>query len=463
MIPLLDQTNQIGVMPLLSDSDSSYSGLKSKAFWGLCAFSVLNPAVTQAGMYFLPSGIAGYSPMQLFQGVYLVVILATLPLICRDATSLSRQFKWLTILFTAGLCAIHVRIWAMGRTPSYLATAERIVCLRIVMSCLLWYYVSLLVSSPKHALRLMNSLILGGSVCAVWILFFYFRQGGGVAAYAASGVEASFGSEGVSGKAVAGLLLSSAVGMMYMAIRNASGFRAVGVLLLLGALFVTFDRSAQVAVGCVALWSVIWWQRSCRPRSAMRVMTVFLVGLVLCGSVYLIHRGTDELIARWTFDFDRGEVGSGRGAFYTTAWRWFVWDSDLGDFVMGMGFANIHELIFQHTGLAVHCHSDLFDMIVMGGVFGLVLYLLMWGVLASTAMNVPVRSVEFGAMGAMLAAFGVMSLLTGQMNFPLTMYPLGAQLVCMRVLALSSDAACSYEETAGWAPSGAIDSLPAYW
>ena len=142
------------------------------------------------------------------------------------------------------------------------------------------------------------------------------------------------------------------------------------------------------------------------------------------------------MLARWTHDFDRGEIGSGRGAFYTTAWNWFWTDSSTADFLVGVGYGNIYEIMHAGSGIYRHTHSDLFDMLMIGGIVGLVLYFLVFYTMASLGRGLPTGSPAFAILAALLLSFGVMSLLTGLMAFPHTLYAFGAQCICIRVIAI---------------------------
>lgn len=404
----------------------------------LCVFSVANPLLAQATPSIFPYPIAGLNVMQWFQGLCFLAILATLPRLSKQRGELTRPFSRLLWVYSLTLGLLHLRLVSTGRTPADTVTAERMVYFKVIFALLLWYYASLLVQSRESARMLLRSLLLGAVIIAAWILICYL-SGTGSHNYAMADVKATAGSEGVSSKAIAGFLLPAVAGAIFLAVRESSSRWAMGAALMAAAVFVTFDRSAQVAFVAGLSWMAIWWLGFGGSKRSSKTILLFVCIILLAGGVYYAHHGTEELIARWTHDFDRGEVGSGRGAFYTRTWNWFWSESSTLDFLCGMGYCNIYDLMHSASGMYVHTHSDLFDMLVIGGVAGVVLYLLLFHTIAALRRGLAVGSAEFAALGALLLSFGVMSLLTGLMAFPHTVYAFGAQCICIRVLAIPKE------------------------
>ncbi|MBN2312746.1 MAG: O-antigen ligase family protein [Sedimentisphaerales bacterium] len=404
------------------------------AFLALCAFSIVNPLIAQFTSFFFPHTIAGLNMMQWFQGLCLPLILVTLPKLPRDNDEFSPLFSRLLWVYVISLGLLHLRLLSTNRLQADMVNVERMVYFKMIFAFLLWYYASCLVRSYESAQKLLRSILIGALICAAWILICYLT-GMGSANYASAGVKATAGSEGISGKAMAGFLLPAAVGAMFLALQEHSYRWAMGAALIVVAVFITFDRSAHVAFIIGSLWLAIWWWILACPRPCLKTMLLFLCIIFILGGLYYIQHGNEELVTRWTYDFDRGEIGSGRGIFYTTAWTWFWKDSSVVDFLLGMGFGNIYDLMHSRSGIFRHTHSDLFDMLVIGGVVGLSLYFLMFYTITSLWKGVRIGSIEFAILGALLLSFGVMSLLTGLMSFPHTLYAFGAQCICIRILA----------------------------
>jgi len=425
-------------MRLLPITWSRGESVADAAIVALCVFSVANPLVAQATFFFFPYPLAGMNIMQWFQGLCFPLILITLPKLSRNGVEFSPLFSRLLWAYVISLGLLHLRLLSTGRLPADMIGTERMVYFKVIFGLLLWYYASCLTRSQESARRLLQSILLGALISAGWVLICYFFGIGG-AHYAAAGVTATAGSEGASGKGMAGFLLPAVAGAIFLALREGSHWWAMGASLLLAAVFVTFDRSAQVAFMAGLSWMVIWWVGLARPRPRTKAILPLVCIIFALGSIYFAHRGSEELVARWTRDFDRGEIGSGRETFYATAWNWFCQDSSVTDFCFGMGFGNIYDLMFAGSGIYRHTHSDLFDMLLIGGLVGLALYLLLFYTIASLGRGLPVGSTEFAILGTLLISFGVMSLFTGLMAFPHAVYAFGAQCICIRALAIHEE------------------------
>lgn len=373
--------------------------------------------------------------MQWFQGLFFPIILLTLPKLPGSSVEFSRPFSRLLWAYIISFGLLHLRIFSTGRLLADMVNIERMIYFKVIFALLLWYYVSRLVQSYEYARRLLQSILLGALISAGWILICYVFGIGG-AHYASAGITATAGSEGISGKGMAGFLLPAVAGAMFLALRDSSYRWAIYAAVILVAVFVTFDRSAQVAFMVALLWMAFWWLGLARTRSYSKTILLFLGIICVLGGVYYAHHGSEELVARWTHDFDRGEIGSGRGTFYMTALSWFWNDSSIMDFLFGMGFGNIYDLMHTGSGVFRHTHSDLFDMLLIGGIVGLSLYFLFFYTITSLVRGLPIGCTAFAVLGTLLISFGVMSLLTGLMAFPHTVYSFGAQCICIRVLAI---------------------------
>lgn len=425
-------------MNILSMTISPSDYVAEIAFLALCVFSVVNPLIAQAAPFLFPYSIAGLNIMQWFQGLCLPLILITLPKLPRDCGGFTRLFSRLLWVYVISLGLLHLRLLSTDRLPADMVNVERMVYFKVIFAFLLWYYASCLVRSYESAQKLLRSILIGALICSAWILICYL-MGMGSANYASAGVKATAGSEGISGKAMAGFLLPAAVGAMFLALQENSYRWALGAALIVVAVFITFDRSAHVAFIICSSWLAIWWLALACPRPCSKTILLFLCIVSILGGIYYVQHGDEELVTRWTYDFSRGEIGSGRGIFYTTAWTWFWKDSSVVDFLFGMGFGNIYDLMHSRSGIFRHTHSDLFDMLVIGGVVGLSLYVLMFYTITSLRKGLSVGSIEFAIFGALLLSFGVMSLLTGLMAFPHTLYAFGAQCICIRILAMQEN------------------------
>ena len=211
----------------------------------------------------------------------------------------------------------------------------------------------------------------------------------------------------------------------------------------------------NVQVGFVAavLWLVVWWVlhsgRRNRPLVNRRMVVGALLVLVLAGGLLY-----PSLRTRWTADFAQGRPGSGRIEFYGAALRAFT-SGSLADAVMGIGYSGVTRTMQERCGLSVHTHSDLFDLLLGGGLLGLGIYMAFFGVLLSTLREVAASSAEWALMGAACAIVAVMGLITGLLEATHAMFCLGAILHCCSVLAPAGTRVMRNEDEA--IPVGSVD------
>ena len=208
-------------MNTLSITWSRNESIEEVAVLGLCIFSVANPLIAQVVSFLFPYQIAGLNLMQLFQGLCFPLILITLPKLPSGCIEFSRPFSRLFWAYIVVLGLLHFRLVSADRLPGDMITTERMVYFKIIFALLLWYYVSCAVQSYDFARRVMESILLGALISAVWILACYFF-GIGASNYSSAGIKATSGSEGISGKAMAGFLLPAAAGAVYFALKDGS-------------------------------------------------------------------------------------------------------------------------------------------------------------------------------------------------------------------------------------------------
>jgi O-antigen ligase len=205
-------------------------------------------------------------------------------------------------------------------------------------------------------------------------------------------------------------------------------------LLLVCSVLVSYDRSIQVGAVLACVWLLVW-RALLSGRRVSKNWSLGLLAAAGLGAVILFSSvGVDSLYTRWTRDFERGMPGSGRLDFYHGALERFA-DGSLADMLVGIGYTGIRQTMRDRCGLPIHTHSDLFDLLLGGGLLGLAVYLVLWRNVVRQCRSVSSRSAEFALMGACLAIFLVMSLITGQLEATHAMFCLGACLHCCGLLA----------------------------
>jgi hypothetical protein len=297
----------------------------------------------------------------------------------------------------------------------------------------MWWFVAIVVRRKKDALRLLHAIVAGAFVASLIVLLSYFTGAGSVAAYEQSGIVASVGASGVSPKQTVAYLAPCAFLIMYLARGQRWMVGLLVALPLVGSTLLTYDRSIQVGIAVASGWLMLWWA----VLSGRRVSRNWSIGLLLAAcmtSVLLFaYVGVDSLIARWTADFQSGRPGSGRLEFYRAAGEQFC-DGTVADMLVGIGYRGIKETMWARCGMAIHTHSDLFDLLLGGGLLGVSIYLSLIWILWQYWRSAPRGSAEAAAMGAYLAIYAVMSLITGQLEATHAMFCLGASLHCCHLM-----------------------------
>jgi len=399
----------------------------------LCIMGLLNPSIAQAGYYFFPSGIFGMSLMQLSQGIFFLVVLATLPFLLPFWHRYAGLYARLLLAFAFVLGLVYLRGEIADSIPSQQARAEQMYYFKVIFALTVWVYVALVVQNPADARRFLYCIVIGSSLCALVVLYFYITGRGQVRAYLYAGVVATRGAEGVSGKATLGFLLPSIWATLYLSINMRKPWLLLPALLLPAAAFVMYDRTSQVAFVSSGAWLVGWGIFVTKDRHKRNRLMLFVLVLVVVAAVYFSKVGIEQLMRRWTYDLSRGSIGSGRYAFWTGALDWLKNEADWADFLFGMGYGQMVERMASVAGIWVHTHSDVFDLLLIAGVVGLLLLALLYYTLAKIALLQDKTTSEFGIMVATLISFTIMSCLTGQFAAPHAMFALASVLWCIRM------------------------------
>jgi len=399
----------------------------------LAVVAVLNPSITQAGYYFFPSGIAGMSLMQLFQGVFFLVVLATAAFLVPLWHGYANLFARLLVAFVLVLGLVYFRGTITGSTPSQQVRNEQIYYFKVIFALTVWLYMSLVVRTRDNARTLLYCIVIGSSLCSIVVLYFYLTGQGQVRSYMVAGVVASRGAEGVSGKATLGYLLPSLWATLLLSMNSRKLWLLLPAVLLLAAAFVMYDRSSQVAFALSATWLVGWGIFVTKDRRKRHMLMSFVVILAIIGAIYFSRVGFEQMRRRWTYDLSRGSVGSGRYAFWSSSLDWVANDADFTEFLFGMGYGNIMGRMAAAGGKWVHTHSDVFDLLLTAGVVGVLLLALLYYTLVKIVLIRDRTCSEFGIMVAVFISFVTMSCLTGQFGAPHAMFSVAAILWCIRL------------------------------
>jgi hypothetical protein len=402
----------------------------------LCAFAFLNPLVTQAGIFLAGrGGASGFSIPQLFQGgIFLLAVACVVLVPWRRNVRTARLGRFLLLL--AGGCTVILFKTACDHRGAITLDQMRddlIFFFKIFFWAFMWWFTAVVVRQKTESLRVLRALLWGATGASLIVVASYLSGAGTVEAYERSGIIASVGASGVSPKQTVAYLAPCALIAMYLGRKQQRLIALAIAVLLIASTLVTYDRSIQVGLLMATGWLVVWWG-ILSGRREHRNWSVGLLAVACTAAVFLFaSAGFESLQTRWTEDFRNGRPGSGRLEFYQAAWERFS-DGSLSDMLAGIGYSGIKDTMHARCGLPIHTHSDLFDLLLGGGLLGLLIYLtLLWNLLQYWR-GVPRASAESALMGAYLGIFAVMSLITGQLEATHAMFALGATLHCCHVL-----------------------------
>lgn len=403
-------------------------------FSAIFLFAVLNPAAAQLGWHFFPAGIGGFSLMQWLQGGVFLFILPHLFFRARQPNAESRLMLGLLALYSAGFAAIYLRAAWTGAVPGEYLAMERVWYARIIFVMVLWYYVAACIDCRERAAALLRCMVWGSLLVSLFIFYFRFAvPGGTVRDYALAGVAATFGAEGASGKGTTGFLVISVFISLYLWLTGRMRPGLFFCFVLLGAVALTFERASQAAFAAAAASLGGWYVLLARGKEYGRLKK-FIFLLCFLGGGALYYFGADILLARWRYDISMGTIGSGRDALYAGALDWFARDSSPADILLGTGYGRVLFIMYGKTGLFVHTHSDLLDMLLLGGALGLLMYGALFRAAFRIIRGVDRKSIGFAVMVAAVICFGGMGLVTGLMSAVAAMFVFMSTLLAIGVI-----------------------------
>ena len=215
---------------------------------------------------------------------------------------------------------------------------------------------------------------------------------------------------------------------------TSSSFASFGsvILCFIGVLF-SFNRSGQVALVLALCWVFVWTLFLYRPsynqeKSSGQKVLLWLLLLLIVGIVgaqfYKNSFGFEGLTNRWndiTLD-DTDSAGSGRGALWKASWSWLT-HASFDDFLFGGGYSamiNNNFRVFRNPFM--HAHSDLFDLLYIGGLCGILIWLnTYYYFIKILKLGHHRATVSFCFIMAVLVAWFVSGLCTSSIFGPLSM------------------------------------------
>jgi len=374
--------------------------------------------------------IGPLSLLQAMRGVVLVAavwIAATLP---PNAGRVPRVVSRITLLIGAGVVVIAIK----DVSSSGLEVSNIIAYVQIAYWLTIWYMAVCAITDARSALIVAKGLIAGALITAASVYYGYLSGAAVNTIYGGAGVDASSGWF-VSGKGIAGSLVAGAFLVAYVGYRRHPWGSVLLALFCMGASFLTYARAGMVGMAAALVWLGMWSVGSrfnARSSWAMRLLFASLCGaIVLAASV-----GTADLVARWADLDDPDKAGSGRLVLWTAAGRGFLSASPL-EKLLGRGFQGMIDMVYASLGVAIHTHNDLLDMLVVGGVLGVIVLVLMFAGLVVQIRAARSSSPEFAVAVAILLVLGCQAFFTGQLFLP--------DVMTFYLLAITAVSACVQE------------------
>jgi O-antigen ligase len=233
-----------------------------------------------------------------------------------------------------------------------------------------------------------------------------------------------------TGKGIAGVLVVSGIASAYLLRDRADSLGPVTACVMFAGTFLTYARAGLVAL-LAALGAILGWAFMFRRDGAVtRWARRLLLWCLLVGTIGYVVVGTADLTARWKDIADPDQAGSGRSVFWKVALDSF-WDADLAEQALGRGYVGMCKVIEQGYGMRIHTHNDLLDMLLTGGVLGIVSLLVFWAAMLVRLRSLNAGDAGWGAALAILVGIFAQSILTGQMFDPSTMSVYTIAFVCV--------------------------------
>ena len=405
----------------------------------LCLFAVLNPLVVQAGFFFMPAGLpGGLSVPQAFQGTaFLIGLGFIIGSRWKPSPHTRRLAVFVGLAVVASAIFLGKSLLERGDITSVMRfRGDFVFYFKMVFWSSSWFLVAVLVRRVSDAARLLRAVSLGALLTSIIVLICYLTGAGTIEVYAREGVRASIGASGVSAKQTVPYLAACAFVVIYLT----RGRRWVGGLIaafvLVAATLVSYDRAVQVGLLAAGAWFLVWRFILCRRRRSHSSEKAVILGALIILIIFGIF-GFDALRTRWTSDLAKNRPGSGRLGFYQAAVERFA-EGPAADVLLGVGYSGIRQTLLERCGMSVHTHSDLFDLMLGGGILGLVVYAAFFWALGGYFRGVPRGSPELALMGAVGCVYLVMGLITGLIEATHANFCLGAILHCSHVLATTA-------------------------
>lgn len=369
---------------------------------------VVDPVVNQLNNA-VPLYIGPYSLLQVLRGAVLMVLLVY-ALLAEQRDERSTATGWISVTVAVCLAVFALNeFYSRGELPLGSVVAG----VQILYWTLAWHVATLVIRDRAGAAMVARGLLAGALVTAVSVFYAYVADAPSL--YRTQGIEASAGwftsAKGIAGTLGAGALLAG-----YLAWHSRKALYYAAAALCVCALLLTYARAGIVAVCCALAWLLIWVASGGFGRQSVWARRM-LVSSVIAGGLFFYRAGTESIVRRWSDLQQPGYAGSGRLILWQAAVQRFL-DGSATEQVFGIGYSGMLDLTERATGLRLHTHNDPMDLLLMGGMAGMVVLAVVLGGIAWQIRRIPYRSPEFAVAIAVLIVLLVQGCLTGQIFLP---------------------------------------------
>jgi O-antigen ligase len=290
-----------------------------------------------------------------------------------------------------------------------------------------WIVALVVCRSREYCRAVLTGIVAGALVAALSI--YIGLVGGGLNPYNYQGVLASSGWFHTS-KEVAGTTLVGAFSALYLGHRTRPRASVVLAVLLVAASLSTLARAAALGCALALLWIALWRLFLAPPRSNRSWALNMLGMMTLFVLAFVCVRGTYDIERRWSDVAEGKQAGSGRATFWPAAIKAYS-ELDIPRMAYGIGYdAMLGDMLVRY-GSRIHTHNDVLDMLLTGGVVGLIILGFVWRALLALMWRLPRHSSGFVIAGAILLVWFSQSIFTGQIWSPDAMTAYIAALVAL--------------------------------
>jgi hypothetical protein len=379
----------------------------------VAAIPVVDALINQ--LFGAGAALGAFSGLQAARGAQLglLVVLAVWAFLRQPR--INRQLATL-VVFVSGavLCILGSELRRYGS----IGIGSIVGVAQLLYVVILWVTAAAVCKQPRDGHTVLVGISVGALITAVSILVVYVRGTHLTQVY--GGIAATSGLF-FSAKYLVGTLVLGGLTWLYLSGKRRRALGAVAAALCFLALFATYNRTGQVCLLVAVLWLARWYfgvGRDVADRAWVGRL------LLLCGvtvALFVVVVGTTDLALRWSDLADRDTAGSGRILLWGIATSWLLIEAELADLLTGGGFRGMFDIIEAAAGIRVHTHSDLFDLLVVAGLYGGLTYLVILRTMYLAAKRGDHRS-SARALGCVaFITFLLASLVTGQITQPSAM------------------------------------------